>query len=138
LAEPCPAEEVFQRGPRDAGLLCARAKAARSVRAQVDPDGLVLGAPEISMAGQPVSHWPLALALPVDSPARREATDSNSVWEAPAPTSCLRADAQPQQASLTRAQQKLHGELRRERLRAPSRRQELAVAPEEQADAPAA
>jgi hypothetical protein len=60
--------------------------------------------------------------------------DSNSVWEAPVPSSRLRVDARQQQAWLRQAQEKLHGA----RLPAASQQQELAVAPEEQVDAPTA
>jgi hypothetical protein len=59
--------------------------ADRFVRAQAALDGLVQGVPEILMVGQPASRWQKALALAVDSLAHREAADSNSVWEAPAP-----------------------------------------------------
>jgi len=78
------------------------------------------------------------LALPVDSLAHREAVGSNSVWEAPALPLLQRTDAQ-QQASLRRAQEMLHGAPQQARLRASSRQQEeLAVAPREHADVPAA
>jgi hypothetical protein len=46
--------------------------------------------------------------------------------------------AQQQQASLTQAQERLHGARPQAQLRAASRQQELAVAPVGQADAPAA
>jgi hypothetical protein len=78
------------------------------------------------------------LALPADSLARREAVDSNWVWEAPARPLRQRPDAQ-QQASLRRAQEMWRGVPPQARLRAFSRQQEeLAVAPEEHVDALAA
>jgi hypothetical protein len=76
------------------------------------------------------------LALPVDSLAHREVTDSSSVWEAP--TSRLRAVARTQRFSLRQALQKLHGVRPQALLRAASKQQELAVTPGELVDAPAA
>jgi hypothetical protein len=112
--------------------------AGRFVQVQAAPDGLVQSAPEILLVGQPASHWPWVLALQVDSLAHRVATDSSSVWEAPAPTSRRRASVRPQQASLRQTQEMLHGARPQERRRAASRQQvELAVAPEELMDAPA-
>jgi len=74
----------------------------------------------------------------VDSLAHREATDSNLVWEPPERTWHQRADAQLPQASLWQAQEKLHGARPQDRLREVSRlKEELALAPQEQADAPA-
>ena len=55
--------------------------ADRLVRARAARDGLVPDAPEIWMVGRLASQWPQALAPPADLLARREATDSNSVWE---------------------------------------------------------
>jgi hypothetical protein len=58
--------------------------ADRFVQAQAAPDGLDPGAPEILMAGRQAWRWPKVVAPLVDLLAHREATDSNSVWEAPA------------------------------------------------------
>jgi len=52
--------------------------AGRCVLARAALDALVPGAPEIVMAA-PAFREAQALALPADSPARREAMDSNSV-----------------------------------------------------------
>lgn len=77
--------------------------------------------------------------LPVDSLAHPEVADSNSVWEAPAQASRHQAAAWQLQASLKRAQETLRDAPPRVRLRAASRQQEeLAVAPQEPADAQAA
>jgi hypothetical protein len=92
--------------------------AGRFVQALAAPDGHVQCAPEILLVGRPASHWPWVLALQVDSLAHRVATDSSSVWEAPVPTSRLRASARKQQASLRQAQEMLHGARPQERLRA--------------------
>jgi hypothetical protein len=110
--------------------------AGRVVQSQAAPDALVPDAPEILMAGQQVSRWQWALALPVDSLVHREAADSNSVSEAQALVSNLRVAVRSQQASLRRAQQKLHGAQPQERSRAASAlpQQEIALAlvPEKQ------
>jgi len=75
------------------------------------------------------------VALPADSLARREAADSNSVWEPPELASRLRADAQ-QQASLRQAREMLHGARPQARVREASRQQqELAGVARERVDA---
>jgi hypothetical protein len=64
--------------------------------------------------------------------------DSNLVWEPPERTWRQRADARLQPASLRQAREKLHGARPQDRLRAASRlKEELALAPPEQADAQA-
>jgi hypothetical protein len=111
------------------------------VQALADRGGLVPGALEILMAGQPASRWQWALVLRADLLAHQAATDSNSVSEVPAQVSNLRAAVRPKQASWKQAQQKLHAARRRERVRAssalPPQELALALAPEEEADAPA-
>jgi hypothetical protein len=63
--------------------------------------------------------------------------DSNLVWAPSAQTWRQRAASRLQQASLRQAREKWHGARPRARLRAASRpREELALAPQEQADAP--
>jgi len=110
--------------------------AGRCVQAQADRGGPAPDAPEIWMAGLRASRWPWALALPVDLLAHREATDSNSVWELPAPSWRQRADeSQQRQASLRQALEKSRVAWPQEWLRAASRQQELAVLPEQQLDA---
>jgi hypothetical protein len=82
------------------------------------------------------------LARLADLLARREAADSNSVWEAPEQVSAPQVDVRPRQASLRRAQQRLHGARLQERLQAaaalPQLEPALAQLLEKQAAAPAA
>jgi hypothetical protein len=77
------------------------------------------------------------LALPVDSLAHREATDSNLVWEAQEGPSGLPQVAvrPPVQASPTRATQKSDGVRPQARPQAASRQQGLSLALEKQLDA---
>jgi hypothetical protein len=117
LAVPCPEAEAFLRGRRDAAPPLAHVSAARLVQAQAAPDALVPGAPEISLAGQRALHWPLAWALPADSLAHREATDSNLVWAPQEQVYRRQAASRLQQASLRQAQEKLRGARPRARLR---------------------
>lgn len=77
------------------------------------------------MAGRLALHWPKALAPRGDSRAHREATDSSSVWEAPASPGRLVAGPR---ASLSRALETLDGAALRALARAVSPQQAMAFA----------